>query len=126
MSALVSLESLDPQLPSLSRSYLKVHGGVVWCSVVGWDGAGLRPILVFSLSLSQAEQNCDSVRISCFLMSACDDPVPNIVCTTVVARLTGRSDDIIATSTLHVPAYSYLLLSAFRDLVLSNFSLWYH
>ena len=54
-------------------------------------------------------------------MSVCDDPVPNIVCTTVVARLTGRSDDIIATSTLHVPAYSYLLLSAFRDLVLSNF-----
>ena len=37
------------QLPSLSRSGLKVPGGVV----VWW---WLRPILVFSLSLSQAEQ----------------------------------------------------------------------
>ena len=36
------------QLPSLSKSGLKVPGGVV----VVW----LRPILVFSLSLSQAEQ----------------------------------------------------------------------
>ena len=36
------------QLPSLSKSGLKVPGGgVVW----------LRPILVFSLSLSQAEQH---------------------------------------------------------------------
>ena len=45
------------QLSSWSRSGLKVPGGVVgWgvvgCGVVGW----LRPILVFSLSLSQAEQ----------------------------------------------------------------------
>ena len=43
------------QLPSLSRSGLKVPGGVV----VGWwwgGGVWLRPILVFSLSLSQAEQ----------------------------------------------------------------------
>ena len=43
------------QLPSLSKSGLKVPGGVV----VGWCGGGvvwLRPILVFSLSLSQAEQ----------------------------------------------------------------------
>ena len=39
------------QLPSLSKSGLKVPGGVV-VVVVGW----LRPILVFSLSLSQAEQ----------------------------------------------------------------------
>ena len=43
------------QLPSLSKSGLKVPGGVV----VGWGGGvvGLRSILVFSLSLSQAEQN---------------------------------------------------------------------
>ena len=43
------------RLPSLSKSGLKVPGGVVvgWGGVVGW----LRPILVFSLSLSQAEQN---------------------------------------------------------------------
>ena len=43
------------QLPSVSKSGLKVPGGVVvgwWGGVVGW----LRPILVFSLSLSQAEQ----------------------------------------------------------------------
>ena len=40
------------QLPSLSRSGLEVPGGGVWCGVVVW----LRPILVFSLSLSQAEQ----------------------------------------------------------------------
>ena len=45
------------QLPSLSGSGVKVPGGgvgwgVVGCSVVWW----LRPILVFSLSLSQAEQ----------------------------------------------------------------------
>ena len=45
------------QLSSWSRSGLKVPGGVVgWggvqCSGVWW----LRPILVFSLSLSQAEQ----------------------------------------------------------------------
>ena len=42
------------QLPSLSRSGIKVPGGVV----VGWGGGvvGLRSILVFSLSLSQAEQ----------------------------------------------------------------------
>ena len=39
------------QLPSLSKSGLKVPGGEV-VVVVG----GLRPILVFSLSLSQAEQ----------------------------------------------------------------------
>ena len=39
------------QLPSLSRSGLKVPGGVVGCS-----GVWLRSILVFSLSLSQAEQ----------------------------------------------------------------------
>ena len=42
------------QLSSLLKSGLKVPGGVVgWGGgVVGW----LRPILVFSLSLSQAEQ----------------------------------------------------------------------
>ena len=40
------------QLPSLSRSGVKVPGGGVGCSVVE-----LRLILVFSLSLSQAEQN---------------------------------------------------------------------
>ena len=45
------------QLSSWSRSGLKVPGGVVgWggvlCSGVWW----LRPILVFTLSLSQAEQ----------------------------------------------------------------------
>ena len=41
------------QLPSLSKRGLKVPGGVV----VGWGGVWwLRPILVFSLSLSQAEQ----------------------------------------------------------------------
>ena len=41
------------QLPSLFRSGLKVPGGGVgWCGVVG----RLRPILVSSLSLSQAEQ----------------------------------------------------------------------
>ena len=51
------------QLPSLSRSGIKVPGGVV-----GWwgGGVGLRSILVFSLSLSQAEQfSCsktDNVR----------------------------------------------------------------
>ena len=53
------------QLSSWSRRGLKVPGGVVgWggCSVVGrvgvqWGGVRwLRPILVFSLSLSQAEQ----------------------------------------------------------------------
>ena len=42
------------QLPSLSKSGLKVPGGVV-VVVVGW----LRPILVFSLSLSQAKQFLD-------------------------------------------------------------------
>ena len=41
------------KFPSLSRSGLKVPGGVVWWGVV-W--CGLKPILVFSLSLSQAEQ----------------------------------------------------------------------
>ena len=45
------------QLPSLSISGLKVFGGVVWCSVVGLGGVWLRPILMFSLSLSQAKQN---------------------------------------------------------------------
>ena len=44
------------QLASLSRSGIKVPGGVV----VGWGGGvvvgWLRSILVFSLSLSQAEQ----------------------------------------------------------------------
>ena len=43
------------QLPSLSKSGLTVPGGVV----VWWWGGGvvwLRPILVFSLSLSQAVQ----------------------------------------------------------------------
>ena len=42
------------RLPSLSKSGIKVPGGVVvgWGGVVWW----LRPILVFSLSLSQAEQ----------------------------------------------------------------------
>ena len=45
------------QLSSGSRSGLKVPGGVVGCSVVGWDVVGrLRPILVFSLSLGQAEE----------------------------------------------------------------------
>ena len=39
------------QIPSLSTSGLKVPGGVVGCS-----GVWLRPILVFSFSLSQAEQ----------------------------------------------------------------------
>ena len=40
------------QLPSLSRSDLKVPDGVVGCSVMSW----LMPILVFTLSLNQAEQ----------------------------------------------------------------------
>jgi len=55
--SLVGLVSVcaEFQLPSLSKSGLKVPGGVV----VGWWWGGvvwLRPILVFSLSLSQAEQ----------------------------------------------------------------------
>ena len=41
------------QFPSLPKSCLKVPGG----GVVGWGGVGgVRSILVFSLSLSQAEQ----------------------------------------------------------------------
>ena len=44
------------QSPSFSRCGLKVPGGVVGCSVVGCGVVWLRPILVFSLSLSQAEQ----------------------------------------------------------------------
>ena len=46
------------QLLSLSKSGLKVPGGgVVWWGGVGWGVVvWLRPILVFSLSLSQAEQ----------------------------------------------------------------------
>ena len=50
------------QLSSWSRSGLKVPGGVVGCSGVGCSGVWcsgvwwLRPILVFSLSLGQAEQ----------------------------------------------------------------------
>ena len=48
------------QLPSLSRSGLKVPGGVV----------GLSPILVFSLILSQAEQqNGPLEETKFFLMS---------------------------------------------------------
>ena len=43
------------QLCSLFRSSIKVPGGGVWWGVVGCSGVG-RPILVFSLSLSQAEQ----------------------------------------------------------------------
>ena len=39
------------QFPSLWRRSIKVPGGVVGFGVVG-----LRPILVFNLSLSQAEQ----------------------------------------------------------------------
>ena len=49
------------QLSSWSRSGLKVPGGVVYCSGVGWGGVWLRPILVFSLSLGQAEQYLDYV-----------------------------------------------------------------
>ena len=41
------------QLSSLSRSFLNVPGGVVQCT---GGGLVLRPILVLSLSLSQAEQ----------------------------------------------------------------------
>ena len=47
------------RLPSLSKSGLKVPGGVVvWCwgAGVGGGAVWLRPISVFSLSLSQAEQ----------------------------------------------------------------------
>ena len=45
------------QLSSWSRSGLKVPGGGVGWGVVGGSGVGwLRPILVFSLSLGQAEQ----------------------------------------------------------------------
>ena len=48
------------QLSSWSRSGLKVPGGVVGCSVVRWGGVWwFRPILVFSLSLSQAKQYCN-------------------------------------------------------------------
>ena len=52
--SLVGLVSVcaEFQLPSLSKSGQKVPGGVVVVVVVVW----LRPILVFSLSLSQAEQ----------------------------------------------------------------------
>ena len=46
------------QFPSLSRSGLKVPGGVV-----GWDVVGLRPISVFSLSLSQAEQQYNEIPV---------------------------------------------------------------
>ena len=60
------------QLSSWSRSGLKVPGGVVggvgcsWvgCGVVGWGVVELRPILVFILSLSQAEQQYCSCLIS--------------------------------------------------------------
>ena len=44
------------QLSRWPRSGLKVPGGGVGCSGVGWGGVWLRPILVFSLSLPQAEQ----------------------------------------------------------------------
>ena len=48
------------QLYSWSRSGLKVPAGMVGCSGVWW----LRPILVFSFSLGQAEQKKDK-QLSC-------------------------------------------------------------
>ena len=53
------------QLSSWSRSGLQVPGGVVGCIGVGCSGVWwLRPILVFSFSLGQAEQKKDK-QLSC-------------------------------------------------------------
>ena len=64
------------QLSSWSRSGLKVLGGGVKCSGVGW----LRPILVFSFSLSQDEQLDQSIT---FLIQCCHPGIYICVCVCV-------------------------------------------